>query len=59
MKSNIFIIEAVVGTEFESFIVRNPNGAILYAGTASSCVEFLQKSFDVLKNPSKNENENQ
>lgn len=57
MKSNIFIIEAVVGTEFESFIVRNPNGAIMHAGTASSCVEFLQKSFDLLKNPPKNENQ--
>lgn len=57
MKNQVYIIEAVIGTEFESFIVRHPSGTILHAGDANSCVEFLQKSFFELKNPSKNENQ--
>lgn len=49
MKQNVIIIESVVKEEFESVIVRNAQGAILFAGTIDDSVEFVKNELAKLK----------
>lgn len=49
MKQKAYFIEAVTATEFESIIVRDPAGRILFAGNCSECLTYLGNEFANLK----------
>lgn len=49
MKQNVIIIECVVKEEFESVLVRNPSGAILFAGNIEDATEFVKNELLKLK----------
>lgn len=57
MKQQVFIVECIVGTEFESVVVRNTNGQLLHAGNVESAKDFLGTSFDQLKTESEAKHE--
>lgn len=57
MKQKVFIVECIVGTEFESVVVRNPNGQLLDAGNVESGKEYLCKALDSLKTESEAKHE--
>lgn len=49
MKQKAYFIEAVTATDFESIIVRDPAGRILFAGNCSEFLTYLGNEFANLK----------